>query len=263
MNDAEKILNALTAAGSPEKAAGMSRFFKTGPGEYGEGDRFLGVPVPAVRAVAAVHADAPRSELGKLLKNPWHEARLCALLILVLRFGKAKKTGSRERREIFGFYLKNARRCDNWDLVDLSAPKIVGEFLAEAENARERGILFSLAESGNLWEQRIAVVSTLALIRRGDFSATLALAEKFKTHPHDLMRKAVGWMLREIGKRDRATLTRFLGEHAGTLPRTTLRYAIEHYSPEERKAFLAAGTPGRRRGRPSENSRAAKNAGVD
>lgn len=237
--EAEKILSELKAAGTPERAAATRRFFKTGRGQYGEGDRFLGVSVPATRAVAHAHAGTSFAELRALLKNPLHEARLCALLILVRRFHLAKDD-ARERRKIFDFYLKNARRCDNWDLVDLSAPKIVGEFLAGTEaGARERGVLFALAESGNLWEQRIAVVSTLALIRRGDFSATLALAEKFRAHPHDLMRKAVGWMLREIGKRDRATLTRFLDAHAGTLPRTTLCYAIEHYPPAARRAYLA------------------------
>lgn len=237
-DSAKRILAALTAAGTPEKAEVLRRFFKTGRGEYGEGDRFLGVPVPAVRAIAKTHAaDTPFAALRELLKNPQHEARLCALLVLELRFRKT--TDTRERRKIFDFYLKNAARCNNWDLVDLSAPKIVGEFLADA-GAREREILFALAESENLWKQRIAVVSTLAFIRRGDFSTTLALAEKFKAHRHDLMRKAVGWMLREIGKRDRPTLTRFLEKHAGTLARTTLRYAIEHYAPDERRAFLAA-----------------------
>lgn len=236
-----KIFEELKAAGTPEKAAALSRFFKTGSGQYGEGDRFLGITVPAVRAIAEKHlADAETAELLQLLKNPWHEARLCALLILVARFRKSA-IGSRERRAIFDFYLENARACNNWDLVDLSAPKIVGEFLAtDSSNVpRERQILQKLAGSENLWEQRISVVSTLALIRRGDFAETFALAEKLIRHPHDLIHKAIGWMLREIGKRDRAALTRFLERRATQLPRTTLRYAIEHYDPAERKNFLA------------------------
>lgn len=232
-NAAQKILNALKTAGTPEKAAVLQHFFKTGPGEYGEGDHFLGVTVPATRAIAKAHADAPLAELEKLLKNPFHEARLCALLVLVERF-RAAKRDARERRRIFEFYLAHARRCDNWDLVDLTAPKIVGEFLAESPDARARELLFRLAESDCLWEQRIAVVSALAFIRRDDFSITFELAEKLAPHPHDLMRKANGWMLREVGKHSRAALTEFLETHAATLPRTTLRYAIEHYSPAER-----------------------------
>lgn len=246
MSASREVLAALCASGTPEKAAVLRRFFKTGPGEYGEGDRFFGVPVPAVRTIAKAHADAPFSELEKLLENPFHEARLCALLTLVDRFRRAKKD-ARERRRVFEFYLAHARRCDNWDLVDLTAPKIVGEFLAELsgtpeENARERELLFRLADGGCLWEQRIAVVSALSFIRRGDFSFTLRLAEKLMTHPHDLIRKANGWMLREVGKRSRAALTAFLEKHSAALPRTTLRYAIEHFSPAEREDFLARKT---------------------
>lgn len=246
MSASREVLAALCASGTPEKAAVLRRFFKTGPGEYGEGDRFFGVPVPAVRTIAKAHADAPFSELEKLLENPFHEARLCALLALVERFRRAKKD-ARERRRVFEFYLAHARRCDNWDLVDLTAPKIVGEFLAELsgtpeENAREREFLFRLADGGCLWEQRIAVVSALSFIRRGDFSFTLRLAEKLMTHPHDLIRKANGWMLREVGKRSRAALTAFLEKHSAALPRTTLRYAIEHFSPAKREDFLARKT---------------------
>ncbi|MGN0835125.1 MAG: DNA alkylation repair protein [Candidatus Spyradosoma sp.] len=240
---ARQILGALKAAGTPEKAAVLRRFFKTGPGEYGEGDRFLGVTVPATRAIAKAHADAPFAELAKLLKNPFHEARLCALLVLVERF-RAARRDARERRRVFEFYLAHARRCDNWDLVDLTAPKIVGEFLAEhagtpETDARIRALFFRLAESDCLWEQRIAVVSALAFIRRGDFSITFALADRLAPHPHDLMRKANGWMLREVGKRDRAALTAFLETRAATLPRTMLRYAIEHYTPAERARWRA------------------------
>ena len=172
-------------------------------------------------------------ELQKLLDSPWHEARLCALLILVLRY-KDRKTTQEDRDNIYRFYLKNTRRCNNWDLVDLSCRDIVGEYLVD----KDRSPLYRLAESDNLWEQRIAVVSTWAFIRRSDFTDILTLAEYFITHKHDLMHKAVGWMLREVGKRDRDTLTDFLERFATRLPRTSLRYAIEHYPEDQRQYFL-------------------------
>ena len=204
------ILDELQSVASTEKAAHLSRFFKTGPGEYGEGDSFLGI------------------------HSPWHEARLCALLILVERF-KKRKTTDEERTIIYQFYLKNTRRCNNWDLVDLSCPTLVGGYLL---HQTDHSLLYRLAESDNLWEQRIAIVSTITLIRHDQFADTLALSKQLMNHKHDLMHKAVGWMLREIGKRDRNVLTDFLDEYATRLPRTALRYAIEHYPEEERQAFL-------------------------
>ena len=231
---AEQVIRELQALGSPEKAAHLSRFFKTGPGEYGEGDCFLGVAVPQTRSVAKAHKAMPFDELQRLLDSTWHEARLCALLVLVCRFQDRKATGE-EREEIYQFYLKNTRRCNNWDLVDLSCRDIVGEYLVAT---RDRSILYTLAASENLWEQRIAIVSTYAFIRRSDFADTLALSEKLLTHKHDLIHKAVGWMLREVGKRDRAVLTGFLEKQAARLPRTALRYAIEHYTEAERQYFL-------------------------
>lgn len=227
------ILDELREAGSPEKAAHLGRFFKTGPGEYGEGDRFLGVVVPVTRAVAKRHRDTPLSELRILLASPWHEARLCALLILVCRFS-ARRTPEEEREGIFRFYMDHLDRCNNWDLVDLSCPAIVGGYLAD----RDREPLYALARSGELWRQRVAIVSTIAFIRRGEYRDTLRLAEGFLSHPHDLIHKAVGWMLREVGKRDRATLTGFLERFAARMPRTALRYAIEHYPEPERRRFL-------------------------
>ncbi|MGM9758942.1 MAG: DNA alkylation repair protein [Parabacteroides sp.] len=230
---ADFLLEELKSVGTPQKAADLSRFFKTGPGQYGEGDRFLGVIVPLTRQLAKAHLQTPFEELQKLLDSPWHEARLCALLILVLRY-KARKTSPETREEIFRFYLRNTRRCNNWDLVDLTCRDIVGEHLVN----RDRSLLYELADSDCLWEQRIAIVSTWAFIRRNDFIDTFALAEKLIHHPHDLMHKATGWMLREVGKRDRMALSCFLDNFATRLPRTTLRYAIEHYPETERLYYL-------------------------
>ena len=230
---AEFVLSELQSVGSPEKAAHLSRFFKTGPGQYGEGDRFLGVVVPQTRSIAKANKAMPLDELQRLLDSPWHEARLCALLVLVYRF-QDKKTPEAEREKMYRFYLKNTRRCNNWDLVDLSCRDIVGEYLVN----RDRSVLYELAASDNLWEQRISIVCTWAFIRRSDFTDTLALAERLMTHKHDLMHKAVGWMLREVGKRDRDTLTDFLERYATQLPRTALRYAIEHYPEDRRQYFL-------------------------
>lgn len=230
---ADFILSELRSVGSAEKAVHLSRFFKTAPGQYGEGDLFLGVVVPQTRSIAKENKTASLEELQKLLDSPWHEARLCALLILVLRY-KDRKTTQEERGNIYRFYLKNTRRCNNWDLVDLSCRDIVGEYLVD----KDRSPLYQLAESENLWEQRIAVVSTWAFIRRSDFTDILTLAEYFITHKHDLMHKAVGWMLREVGKKDRDTLTDFLERFATRLPRTSLRYAIEHYPEDQRQYFL-------------------------
>ena len=234
MKTASFIIDELLSVASTEKATHLSRFFKTGPGEYGEGDRFLGIPVPLTRNIAKANIDTPLEELQILIHSPWHEARLCALLILVERF-KKRKTTDEERCNIYQFYLKNTRHCNNWDLVDLSCPTIVGGYLLHQP---DRSQLYRLAESDNLWEQRIAIVSTIALIRHDQFDDTLALSRKLMNHKHDLMHKAVGWMLREIGKRNRDVLSEFLDEYATRLPRTALRYAIEHYPEEERQAFL-------------------------
>lgn len=227
------ILSELQSVGTPEKAVHLSRFFKTGPGQYGEGDLFLGVIVPQTRSIAKANKATPFDELQLLLDSPWHEARLCALLILVYRF-QDRKAMPEEREAIFRFYLKNMRRCNNWDLVDLTCRDIVGEYLVD----KDRSLLYRLAESENLWEQRISIVSTWAFIRRNDFGDTLELSERLIGHKHDLMHKAVGWMLREVGKKERQTLTDFLERNATRLPRTALRYAIEHYPEPERQYFL-------------------------
>ena len=190
------ILSELQSVGTPEKAVHLSRFFKTGPGQYGEGDQFLGVVVPQTRSIAKANKATPFDELQLLLDSPWHEARLCALLILVYRF-QDRKAMPEEREAIFRFYLKNMRRCNNWDLVDLTCRDIVGEYLVD----KDRSLLYRLAESENLWEQRISIVSTWAFIRRNDFGDTLELSERLIGHKHDLMHKAVGWMLREVGNK--------------------------------------------------------------
>lgn len=230
MNDA--ILHSLRQHIDAEKAIVLPRFFKTGRGEYGEGDKFLGITVPHIRLVAKQYGHAPLEVVNRLLDSEWHECRMCALLILVMQY---KKATEEDKQAIFDLYLSRTERINNWDLVDLSAPGIVGEHLYPCT---DRSILFRLAESPLLWNRRIAMVSTLTFIRRGDFNDTFALADKLVTSRHDLMQKAVGWMLREMGKRDIALLRIFLDKHAATMPRTMLRYAIEKMDSAERHDWM-------------------------
>lgn len=225
------ILDELLSVANPEKAVFLQRFFKTGPGQYAEGDVFLGLVVPVTRSIAKANKQTPLSELQVLITSKYHEARLCALLIVVEQF---KKASEEERKKLFEFYLKNARFINNWDLVDLTCPHVVGAYLSD----KDRSCLYELAKSDRLWEQRIAIVSTVTFIRNREFEDTLALAEMLMGHTHDLMHKAVGWMLREVGKKDRDTLTDFLEMYATDLPRTALRYAIEHYPEDKRQYFL-------------------------
>lgn len=215
----------------PVKREYLPRFFKTGKGQYGEGDKFLGVVVPHTRLVARKYKDEPFEVVAELLQSEWHECRLCALLMMVERFKKCDETG---RKEIYQFYLSQTERINNWDLVDLSAPYIVGEFLKD----KSRGDLYRLAESSLLWEQRIAVVATAMLIRNNDFIDILRLSERLLNHEHDLMRKAVGWMLREMGKRNKDLLVQFLDRFHKEMPRTMLRYSIEKMTGEERKHYM-------------------------
>lgn len=226
-----RIQQELEAYIDPVKREVLPRFFKTGKGEYGEGDKFLGVIVPNTRSVAKLHKDDPFEVMVALLQNPWHECRLCALLVLVERF---KKSDEKSKKTIYDFYLSQTSRINNWDLVDLSAPGIVGEYLKD----KPREDLYRLADSSLLWDQRIAVVATYTLIKNHDFIDILALSERLLHHKHDLMRKAVGWMLREMGKRDKDLLVQFLEKHGKTMPRTMLRYAIEKFSEEERREFM-------------------------
>ena len=226
------ILQELLSVANPEKASFLQRFFKTGEGQYAEGDLFLGLVVPLTRSIAKANKNTPLSEIELLIQSKYHEARLCALLILVEQFKKATEP---KRGVLYDFYLNHIDYINNWDLVDISCPYIVGNYLLDKDRSR----LYELAESKHLWSQRIAVVSTIAFIRKGEFLDTFALAGKLLNHEHDLMHKAIGWMLREVGKKDRASLTDFLERNASLMPRTSLRYAIEHYPETDRKSFLS------------------------
>ena len=234
--EAAGILRELKRQRNPAQAAVLRRFFKTGPGEYGEGDEFWGLKVPQVRATLARFPVVSPSLAGELLESPVHEARFFAVAALVRAYGRA---GLQDRRAIFDFYLSHADRVNNWDLVDASAPGIVGRHLPPGKGRR---VLGRLAKSGNLWERRIAMVSTLEHVRRGSLGNVFWLAERFLDDPEDLMHKAAGWMLREAGKRDESALEEFLSRHAGRMPRTMLRYAIEKFSSVRRRAWLSAAT---------------------
>lgn len=215
----------------PVKREYLPKFFKTGKGQYGEGDKFLGVVVPNTRIVAKKHKDVSFEVVAELLQSEWHECRLCALLMMVERF---KKSDEKERENIYRFYLSQTKHINNWDLVDLSAPYIVGDYLKD----KSRDDLYRLAESNLLWEQRIAVVATVTLIRNNDFIDILRLAELLLQHKHDLIQKAVGWMLREMGKKDRDLLLQFLDKYSKVMPRTMLRYSIEKLTEAERKYYM-------------------------
>jgi 3-methyladenine DNA glycosylase AlkD len=234
---AEFILNELLSIASPEKAKILSGFFKTGQGQYGAGDVFLGIMVPQTRNIAKANIKTPLSEIRKLLQSEFHESRFCGLAILTEQFKKAKTP--EERKDIFDFYLANIERINNWDLVDLTCPAIIGLFLLD----KDHSILYKMSESKNLWEQRISIVSTFTFIRNNYFIDTFAISEKLLHHQHDLIHKAVGWMLREVGKRDKEQLVTFLDEHAIEMPRTALRYAIEKFPEQERQYYLHRDKP--------------------
>lgn len=226
-------LNAtLRAIASPERADVTRSFFKTGPGEYSEGDKFLGIRIPDLRSLVKKADAVTLREALTLLRSEWHEERLMALLLMEWRFEQADKESDQEK--IVAAYLANTRWVNNWDLVDASAPPILGGWLL----TRKRSVLGELVRSENFWERRIAIVSTLTLIRAGDFRDTLRLTEKLLRDPEDLMHKACGWMLREVGKKDRDILISFLEKHASRMPRTMLRYAIERFSERERRSWL-------------------------
>ena len=223
-----KIFDALVARSDEEKKIVLPRFFKTGKGQYGEGDKFLGVTVPNIREVAKEYKDVSIDILKELIHSPWHEMRMCALLILVIN---SKKNVT---KETFDFYLSQSKYINNWDLVDLSAPQIVGQYLLD----KERDTLYKLTESKLLWDNRIAIVSTLTFIRNNDLDDTYKLSLKMMNHKHDLMHKSIGWMLREAGKRDEKRLYDFVMEHKSIMPRTMLRYSIEKFSPDIRKELM-------------------------
>ncbi|MCU7905536.1 MAG: DNA alkylation repair protein [Candidatus Thiodiazotropha sp. (ex Epidulcina cf. delphinae)] len=224
-----KILHGLA---DPSIASHSQRFFKTGKGEYGEGDRFLGIRVPILRQQAKRHQEMPLAEIRRLLKSRFHEERLCALLLLVRKFARGDE---KERRAIYQLYMDSTRYINNWDLVDSSAYHIVGVYLAD----KERHPLYELAVASNLWERRIAIMSTLHFIKNHQFGDTLKLSRQLLDDNQDLIHKSVGWMLREIGNRDRSVTQDFLNKHYKRMPRTMLRYAIEKFPETLRKEYLA------------------------
>jgi 3-methyladenine DNA glycosylase AlkD len=226
----EKIKKELRKKASKQKAKILQGFFKTGKGEYGEGDIFLGVTVPETRKVAIKYKNISLKDTKSLLKSKIHEERLCALLILVHLFNTEKE----KQKEIVDFYLKNTKFFNNWDLVDLSAHKILGPWYYD----KEKSILYNLAKSKNLWEKRISILTTFHFISKNKFDDALKIASIHLNDKHDLMHKAVGWMLREIGKRNLKTEEDFLKKHYKNMPRTMLRYAIEKFPDEKRKAYL-------------------------
>jgi 3-methyladenine DNA glycosylase AlkD len=228
---AKEVAQTLGKYANTEKAAFFPSFFKTGKGQYGEGDIFIGVTVPDQRKVAKQFFELPLGEIQILLKSKIHEHRLTALIILVYQYQKGDE---KIREKIFTFYLTNTSRVNNWDLVDCSCRDIVGEHLQK----RSRKLLYTFAKSKNLWERRIAIVSTWAFIRKNDLKDTFAIATLLLSDTHDLIHKAVGWMLREAGKRDEKMLRAYLDEYGKHMPRTALRYAIERFSPNVRKAYL-------------------------
>ena len=221
----------LIERGDPERARNLAWFFKTGKGQYGEGDIFVGLKVPEVRRLARGYADLTLDDMTALLQSAYHEARFLALVLLTARF---KRGTDRKKAEIHARYLAHTRHVNNWDLVDCSAPHIVGAWLVD----KDRAPLYRLAKSQSLWERRIAVIATQAFIRNGDYADTLKIAELLRDDPHDLIHKAVGWMLREVGNRDRAAEEGFLNRHHRRMPRTMLRYAIEKFPPQRRRQYL-------------------------
>lgn len=226
MNAVQELLNLK----DEEQAKHLMQFFKTGKGQYGEGDKFLGIRVPVTRSIVKKYCDKTTTvQLQEMLNSPYHEIRLCALLIMVSKYEKNCD------ENIVNLYIKNVNNINNWDLVDLSAHKIVGKHYLKTH---DRAIIENLAKSGHLWSERIAVVSQWSVVKNGEFDLLLELCEKFLTHEHDLMHKATGWMLREAGKKDEKVLLGFLDKHAKVMPRTMLRYSIEKLTPQQRKFYM-------------------------
>jgi 3-methyladenine DNA glycosylase AlkD len=228
---AEAIGKTLRSLGNTETAEHSQRFFKTGEGQYGAGDKFLGIRVPVLRKQISHFRDTPLTEVASVLHSPWHEERLFALLLLVVKYQKGDDA---EKAAIYECYMDNTRYINNWDLVDSSAPYIVGPYLEKGDKA----VLYTFARSGSLWERRIAVMATFHFIRQGHFDVTFELADILLNDQEDLIRKAVGWMLREVGKRDSETEKTFLASRYKRMPRTMLRYAIEKFPDAERKRYL-------------------------
>ena len=230
MSTLKSLKTELQQLANPNQKEILQRFFKTAKGEYGEGDIFLGIKVPVLRKVAKKYPALSRTDIQTLLKSNIHEYRLIALVMLINQYNKAN-----DKHKIFEFYLKNTPYINNWDLVDISAPKIVGDYLLD----KPRDILYQLAQSTNLWERRIAIIATMTFIKNQDFTDTLQLTEILLNDKHDLIHKAVGWMLREVGKQEQNVLEIFLNQHYQQMPRTMLRYAIEKFAETKRKFYLA------------------------
>ena len=230
-----KITSDLKNLTNPTKATILSGFFKTGKGQYGEGDQFLGITVPQQRQIAKKYYENTGFEdLQKMLESKIHEYRLTALIILVYKYEKTKD--EKLKKQIYNFYIKNLQYINNWDLVDVTTPNIVGDYLLN--NPKEKKILYKLVKSKNLWERRVAILATFRFIKEKQFEDTLTISKILLNDKHDLIHKAVGWMLREMGKRDIKLLIKFLDKYAATMPRTMLRYAIEKFGEETRKYYL-------------------------
>lgn len=228
--------NELLKLGDTNHAILLSRFFQTGKGQYGEGDKFIGLRVPQVRKIARLYANATLPDLDAILQSPWHEERLLALVVLTKQFERAKKDEEKQRL-IAAFYLEHTNRINNWDLVDVSAAKIIGPWFAA--NPKERKTLVRLARSKNVWERRMSAIASFSLIRAGDTDEAIKIFEILLKDKHDLIHKAVGWMVREMGKRDKKRTLAFLEKHATTMPRTALRYALEKFDEPTRKHFMS------------------------
>lgn len=241
MSQISNLLKETKSLANPIYAKNLAWFFKTGKGDYGEGDKFLGLKVPTCRIVAKKYISLDWTDLDKLIQSKYHEERLIALLILVEKFSKAE---DKEKTKIFKFYLSHTKWINNWDLVDLSAPRVIGAHLfSQSQNRKAKSsskypILFKLVKSKNLWERRIAIVTTIYFIKQHEYQPTLDLTEILLKDKHDLIHKSVGWMLREVGKESITTLTPFLLKHYKTMPRTMLRYAIEKFPEEIRLGYL-------------------------
>ncbi len=227
----EEICVELAKLRDPAKARFLAGYFKTGKGEYGEGDVFLGITVPKMRKIAKKYQDLDFSGIQKLIASQIHEYRLLAVLILIDQYQKANLV---QKRQVANFYIKNAKKINNWDLVDSSAPYILGDFLLNGD----KKVLYKLAKSANLWERRIAIITTFGFIKKGKYKETLIVAEILLDDSHDLIHKAVGWMLREVGKRDSECEMKFLNKYASVMPRTMLRYAIERFDAKRQSFYL-------------------------
>ena len=228
------LLKQMLSHANPEQVPGLMRFFKTGPGQYGEGDKFLGIKVPVTREIVKqCWKEANLAELDECVNSEFHEVRLAGLLALIQKFKHSKDALAQQ--ECIDFYLAHTEKINNWDLVDLTCYPLLGEWLLD----KDRTLLYELAQGGKtIWEQRIGIVSTMTFVRKGELEDTFAIADILLHHPHDLIQKATGWLLRECGKRNKAALETFLATRYKTMPRTSLRYAIEKFPEEERKSYL-------------------------